>query len=208
MSLLEASLKRLRTDYLDLWQIHHLSSKEEVDQVFGESGAMKALLKAREEGMVRRLGITGHEDPIVLMEAMKRHPFDAVLCPVNAADKHVKPSFVEKLVPNARRRRMGIVGMKVFSQGFMFRKGGVETAWEALSYALSQPVSTVIAGVDSVAQLEENVAIAKSFEPLGKKRQEEIESRTRSYPRRAAFFRGKYGGYSSRDELEEEPWFG
>ncbi len=203
MGLLESSLKRLRTDHIDLWQLHHLATPEELDQIFGDDGAMKALLKAQEEGMVRFLGITGHENPGVLIEAMRRHSFDVVLCPVNPADVHVKPSFSDELIPAARRRRMGVVGMKVFAQGFIFREGGVTTPWEALSYALSQPVSTVIAGVDSVAQLEENVAIAKSFEQLENKRIEEIEELAKSYPRRGAFFRDKFGGYSSKEELEK-----
>ena len=97
---------------------------------------------------------------------------------------------------------MGIIGMKVFSQGFIFHPKGITTTWEPISYSLSQPVSTIIVGCDNVAQLEENVAIAKSFKQLDNKQLKDIENKTSKYIRRASFFRKQYGGYESRDELE------
>jgi aryl-alcohol dehydrogenase-like predicted oxidoreductase len=92
--------------------------------------------------------------------------------------------------------------MKVFAQGHIFNKKGIKTAWEPLSYALSQPVSTVIVGCDNVQQLEENIAIAKSFRPLNKAELSLIEKKTKSYIRQAQFFRKKYGGYDSVEKLE------
>lgn len=206
MSLLESSLKRLRTDHVDLWQLHSLENEGELDQIFGARGAMKALLKMQDEGAVRHLGITGHWTPGILAEAMRRHDFDTVLCSVNAADRHVKPSFIDTLLPDAKRRGMGVVGMKVFSQGWIFEDGGIKTKWEPLSYVLSQDVSTVITGVDDIEQLEENVAIAKSFEPMDEDMQKKIEAKTKKYIRQAQFFRSKFGGYGTKYDLPK-PYF-
>jgi aryl-alcohol dehydrogenase-like predicted oxidoreductase len=132
----------------------------------------------------------------------KRYSFDTVLFPVNAAERHVKPSFIEEVLPWAQKNKLGIIGMKVFAQGFLFEPKGLVSSWEIMSYALSQPVSTIIVGHDNVGQLEENVAIAKAFRQLSKDEMMEIENKTKHYTKRACFFRSRYGGYSSRDELD------
>jgi predicted aldo/keto reductase-like oxidoreductase len=93
--------------------------------------------------------------------------------------------------------------MKVFAQGFMFHPKGITTTWEPINYVLSQPISTFIVGCDSIAQLEENVLIAKAFKKLSPEQLKEIEKKTEKYPRRACFFRSKYGGYNSREKLDE-----
>ena len=203
LKFIEKSLKRLKTDYIDLWQIHHLDTMKDVDQATAADGALQALLEMQEQGVVKYLGFTGHQYPDVLMEMMKRHKFDTVLCPVNAADKNMDPSFIETVVRAASRRSIGIIGMKVFAQGFIFDPKGITTTWEALAYALSQPVSTVIVGIDTIGQLEENVAIAKSFTSMEAARQRYIESKTKDNVRRGCFFRGEFGGYKSREKLRE-----
>lgn len=203
MKLLERSLKRLKTDYLDLWQLHHVDAMKEINQITGEDGALKALIEMKEQGVVKNIGFTGHERPKILMKLMDRHDFDTVLCPVNAADLHMNPPFLETVVPAANKKKMGVIGMKVFSQGFIFNKNGLTTAWAPLTYALSQPVSTLIVGCDSVEQLRENVAIAKAFKKLSPKELKEIVAKTKKYKRRASFFRSVYGGYDSREELSD-----
>lgn len=203
LKFMEKSLKRLRTDYVDLWQIHHLGSMDELDEATKDGGALEALIQMQEQGVIKNLGITGHEDPKVLIEAMRRHKFDTILCPVNAADKNMASPFIDTAVRSARRRGMGVIGMKVFAQGYVFKKHGVTTAWEALTYAMSQPVSTVIVGIDTIGQLEENVSIAKSFKQLSPGQMNYIESLTKSYTRRACFFRKEFGGYDSKDRLSD-----
>lgn len=198
---IEKSLKRLNTDYVDLWQIHHLDSMDEVDQISGKSGALEAIMEMKEQGVIKFCGLTGHEHPDVLLEAMERHNFDTVLCPVNAGDCHMNPSFSSTVLKKAAEKNMGIVGMKVLSQGFIFHPEGITTLWEPINYALSQPVSTIIVGHDTIAQLEENVAIAKGFTGLNNDVLKDIESKTKKYKRRVSFFRRQYGGYDSRDEL-------
>jgi aryl-alcohol dehydrogenase-like predicted oxidoreductase len=203
MRLLEGTLRSLRTDRLDVWQVHNLKSKDEVRQIFGKWGAMKALLRMQDEGVVDHLGITGHENPDVLLEAMRRHDFDTVLCPVNPAEKHVKPSFVSKLLPRAKRKRMGAIGMKVFSQGHIFDEDGILDPAEPLEHAMSQDVATVIVGIENMAELEQCVAIAKGFRRMTRKRQREVEGKTKGYLEKALFFRSKFGGYGSKEELDE-----
>lgn len=197
------SLRRLKTDYIDLWQIHHLDTIEEVDKISGKDGALEAFVEMKEQGIVKNIGITGHECPKILAEMSKRYNFDTVLCAVNAADRHVKPSFIDTLLPIAKKQNMGIIGMKVFAQGYMFNKDGVKTVWEPIYYTLSQDVDTIIVGCDDVYQLEENVAIVKSFRKLEESELKEIENKTKTYTKAAQFFRKKFGGYDSKDQLDK-----
>ena len=116
LNMLEQSLKLLNTDHLDLWQLHDIGSNNEIEQIFAKGGAMEALLEARDQKMVRFLGITGHFRPEPLIEAIHRYPFDTILMAVNAADPH-HFSFSEQLLPLAVDKQMGIIGMKVPARG-------------------------------------------------------------------------------------------
>ncbi len=122
LRLLDESLRRLRTDHLDLWQLHDLRTREDVNRIFGRGGAIEALMQAREEGRVRFLGLTGHHDPAILLEAMGRFPFDTVLVALNAADVH-RLSFLATVVPEAARQGMGIIAMKTCAQGALLGPG-------------------------------------------------------------------------------------
>lgn len=205
MRLLEESLKNLQTDRLDLWQLHNITTQEQVDQVFASDGAIKALEKARAEGMVRFLGITGHFEPLVLLNAIKRYPFDSILMALNAADVHYL-SFKNYLLPEAQKLGIAIIGMKVATRGRILSswtpppldeqperlrtpKPGTISIKEALTYNMSLPVSTTIIGVDSVAQIEENVSIASQFSPLSSAELEAIEYKTLPVVRQALYFR-------------------
>jgi len=205
LRLLEESLRLLHTDHLDLWQIHNLSRMEQVEQIFGPEGAVQALIQAREQKMVRFLGVTGHADPQLLAEAIRRFPFDTILMALNAADKH-HLSFIDQLLPLAVEKQMGVIGMKVPARGRILstwtppppeeqrgwmRASGPGTLQmrEAIDYVFSLPVSTVIIGCDSVAQLEENVELARSFTPLSDEQMHRLEARTQPIARQALFFR-------------------
>ena len=173
LNMLEQSLKLLNTDHLDLWQLHDIGSNNEIEQIFAKGGAMEALLEAKDQKMVRFLGITGHFRPEPLIEAIHRYPFDTILMAVNAADPH-HYSFSEQLLPLAVDKQMGIIGMKVPARGRILTSWtpppieAQKHSWEgmvlaptpgtldmrqAMYYSLSLPVSTVIIGCDSVAQL-------------------------------------------------------
>jgi len=177
LKLLESSLKRLNTDHLDLWQLHHVGSMEDLESIFRKGGALEALIRAREEKMVRFLGITGHFDPASLLEGIRRFDFDCTLMALNAADRHHLP-FQSDLLREATGRKMGIIGMKVPARGRLLEKAGLSMK-ECVDYVWSLPVSTAIIGCDSARQVEENVALARNFHPLPPETLSGIESRTR-----------------------------
>lgn len=188
LRLLEDSLKRLRTDQLDLWQVHNLTTADEVEAISAKGGAIEALIEAQGQGLVRFVGVTGHYDPAILVQAIERYPFDTVLCALNAADAHYL-SFRDILLPVANARQMGIIGMKLTGLGRVFRPGGVTTMRQAMSYVLTLPITTVIVGCSTIAEVEENAAIAQSFAPLTAAEMAEIEGVTASYAQEASWFK-------------------
>ena len=177
LRLLDDSLRRLRTDRLDLWQLHDLRTNDDLGRIFGKGGAIEALVEARDEGRVRFLGITGHHDPEILMEAMRRFDFDTVLVALNAADVHQLP-FIESLLPEAARRGLGVIGMKVCAQGALLAQSNL-TMQDAMNYVLSLPgVSTIVIGCQTTDQVDENARIARGFVPLSRDAIRDLESRT------------------------------
>ena len=209
MRMLEQSLKLLNTDHLDLWQLHDIGTVTDVNEVFAKGGAMEALVEAREQKMVRFLGLTGHHRPDSLMEGIRRFPFDATLIALNAADRH-HHSFMTELLPLAVEKQMGIIGMKITGrgrllstwtpppleqqkrswEGVVIAEGpGTIGMREAISYTLTLPVSTVIIGCDSVAQLEENVRLAREFTPLSEAQMAALAEKATPCAKQALFFR-------------------
>ncbi len=179
LRLLEESLKRLRTDHLDLWQLHDLRTPDDLRRIFGRGGALEALVEAREQGLVRFLGITGHQDPEILLDAMGRFDFDTVLAAMNVADVHRLP-FCRTVLPEAARRGMGVIGMKVYAAGMLPRAG--LPAESAMSYVLNLPgVSTVVIGCSTVEEVEQNARIAREFRPMDPADVEVLERRTASH---------------------------
>ncbi|HEU5180229.1 MAG TPA: aldo/keto reductase [Candidatus Polarisedimenticolia bacterium] len=194
LRLLEASLKRLQTDHVDLWQMHHVGSRADLESAFGKGGALEAMVRAKEEKSARFLGITGHFDPASLLEGLRRYDFDCILMALNAADRHHLP-FQDELLSTAVSRKMGIIGMKVPARGRLLQQARLSMK-ECVGYTWTLPVSTVIIGCDTVAQLEENVSLARAFKPLPAETMAKIESRTRDTSRECAWY--KRGG--------SEPW--
>ncbi len=204
LRLLEESLRLLNTDHLDLWQLHNVMRMDDIERIFAAGGALEALTRAREEKMVRFVGITGHFDPAPLMEGIRRFPFDTVLMSLNAADRH-QSSFAQDLLPLAVEKQMGIIGMKIPARSRIlasFRAGlpeigqwepnsgpGTLTMREAMYYTLTHPVSTVIIGCDNPAQVEENVRLAREFTPLSDAQLTQLAAKTEPIKRQALFFR-------------------
>lgn len=197
---LEASLKRLRTDHLDIWQIHNIKSAADVEQVFAKGGAIEAFQQARDQKLTRFLGVTGHADPELLMECIRRFPFDTILLAINAADKHYL-SFGDKLLPLCMERNMGIIAMKVPARGRILwqpfkqllerRRPGKLDMREAYHYVLTLPVSGAIIGCDTVAHLEQNTELARTFRPLTVEQMLALESKVKPIYEQALYFRGR-----------------
>ncbi len=191
MKLLEKSLKQLQTDKIDLWQLHNVRTEDDLKKIFADDGAIKALEEAKRDGIVRFLGITGHYDPFVLQKAIKEYNFDCILMALNAADRHNK-SFIDNLLPFAVQQNLGIIGMKIPARGRIFRPNGITTMKQAMEYVLTLPVSTIIVGISTIKELEENIQIAKNFKPLSEEEMRKLEDLTKSYFDEAAFFKSKW----------------
>ncbi len=188
LSLLEDSLKRLRTTWLDLWQLHDLRSERDLSRIFAAGGALEALVQARDAGLVKHLGITGHHDPRILSEAMRRFDFDTVLVALNAADRH-RLSFIDTVLPEAARRGMGVIGMKVCAAGSLVGSGRL-TIDQAMGYVLSLTgVSHVIIGCRTPEEVADNVRAARAFVPLSHPQLRELERRTRAAAGRLTYYK-------------------
>jgi aryl-alcohol dehydrogenase-like predicted oxidoreductase len=201
MGLLEQSLESLQTDHLDLWQIHNIRRSEDLEQVFADDGAIHAMLKAKEEGVVKNLGITGHTDPDLLIDFMNRFDFDTILMALNPADKYHRP-FMDNLLPLANEKGMGVIAMKIPARSRIFRDGGLTSMREALLWTMSQPISTVIVGCDDVEQLEENISVAAEFSQLNSAQMAAIEAKVADYPLEASFYKAGAAGFE--DGLEDD----
>ncbi|MEK9136285.1 MAG: aldo/keto reductase, partial [Bacteroidota bacterium] len=127
-------------------------------------------------------------DPFILKKGIEQYPFDSILMALNAADKH-KASFIDNLLPVAVEKEMAIIGMKVPSRGHMFRDTGVKTMEQAMRYVLTLPVSTVIIGISTLKELEEDVRIAKDFTPYTQEQMAEIEELTKPYHADATWYK-------------------
>jgi aryl-alcohol dehydrogenase-like predicted oxidoreductase len=202
LKLLEQSLRLLNTDHLDLWQLHNVQRDDDLDRIFGRDGAIEALQKARDEKMVRFLGITGHFDPAVLTKGIERFPFDTILMALNPADRHHLP-FASSVLAAANKRDMGVIGMKIPARDRLFKPDGITTIKGPMTYVLSLPVSTVIIGCKTVKQLEENVTIAKSFSPMPAAEMAKLEQVTSTIVPDALWFRRDAAGYGKTSEDDQ-----
>lgn len=173
MAHLHETLNNMHTDYLDLWQVHDVRTDDDIEKIFGPDGAIEAFVQAREKGLVRFIGVTGHHDPAIIRTCIELFPFDTVLIPVNAAEPSYR-SFVEEVMPLAHEKGMGIIGMKVYLRGLAARIPGHSGLEQFLRFALSQQVSTVVIGCDDPEQLKENCRFASSFLPMTTVEQTEL----------------------------------
>lgn len=186
---LERSLKRLNTDYLDSWQLHHVSFMETLDQIFSSQGAIKAMEEAKEQGIVKFSGITGHHEPDVIAEGLRRYPFDTTLVSINAADKHHPRPFASTVLPVAQQNNVGVIGMKIPAYGKLLRPG-ILNMQEAMGYVLSLAgVHCCIVATESVEMLQSNVMVAQQFQQLNQQELVAIEQKTASVWEENTFFR-------------------
>jgi predicted aldo/keto reductase-like oxidoreductase len=162
---LDDSLRRMKTDRLDLWQFHEINYDNDPEWIV-ERGALAEALKAQKEGKVRFLGFTGHKSPHIHLKMLPVHTWDTVQMPINVCD-HFYRSFGQQVVPEAVKRGVGPIGMKSLGggKGELVQKN-ICTAEEAHRFALSQPIAALVTGIDSMDVLKKNVETARKFKPL------------------------------------------
>jgi predicted aldo/keto reductase-like oxidoreductase len=168
MRQLETSLKRLRTDHLDLWQIHECAYYNDPEWHFAPGGVVEALERAKQQGKVRYVGFTGHKDPAIHLEMLAQEfPFDSCQMPLNGFDATFK-SFEQQVLPELQRQGIAAIGMKSLGgDGRAVSERSVR-AQDALRYAMSLPVATTVSGIDSMKVLRQNLGVAQGFKPMTK----------------------------------------
>jgi predicted aldo/keto reductase-like oxidoreductase len=162
---LRETLKNMKTDHLDLWQVHDVRTEGDIAEIFGKGGAIEAFREAKEKGVTRFIGVTGHHDPLILRKCIELFDFDTVLLPVNPGEPSYR-SFLLEVIPTAFKKQMGIIGMKVYFRGLAKQLPGYTIMEPFLRFALSQPITNVVIGCDDIMQLEQNAEYAQDFVPM------------------------------------------
>jgi len=185
---LHETLTNMRTGHLDLWQVHDVREEGDLAEIFGPHGAIEAFVEAKQQGKTRFIGVTGHHDPSIIKKCIERFDFDTVLMPVNPGEPQYK-SFLSGVLPLAREKDMGIIGMKVYFRGFASRLPGYATMEPFLRFALSQAVTNVVIGCDDIAQLEQNAAFARAFEPMTVEEQKKLIRDAAPFARQLMYYK-------------------
>ena len=177
MRMLDESLRRLKTDYLDLWQVHEVAFYNDPERHFMKGGVIEALDRAKRQGKVRFVGFTGHKDPQLHLRMLSYgYPFDACQLPLNCFDATFR-SFEQEVLPELLRRGIAPIGMKSLGGEGEIVKRKVLTAQEGLSYAMSLPVATTVSGIDSMRVLRQNLKVARGFKPLPTRAMQALRTR-------------------------------
>jgi len=181
MKNLEDSLRRLKTDHIDLWQFHEIIYDSDPDWVF-EKGGIKAAIEARKQGKVRFIGFTGHKDPRIHLKMLfKPHDWDTAQMPINVMDAHFR-SFQKEVIPVCLKKNVGVIGMKGLGGGHpqarLVSAAGL-TVEECYRYCLSLPVTSQVAGVTSMEQLKQDIALARNFRPMNEAEKQALLARVK-----------------------------
>ena len=197
---IDESLKRLRTDHLDLLQFHEIIRMEDPERIFADNGAIHAALEARAAGKTRFIGFTGHKSPEIHLKmldvaAMNKFRFDTVQMPLNVMDAHYK-SFSHLVLPRLVKEEIGVLGMKSMGDGIILKSKKVKPI-ECLQYALHLPTNVVITGIDNMSILDQALEAARTFESMSDEQVALLLSRTK----RAAL-EGKYELFKTSDTFD------
>jgi uncharacterized protein len=204
MQQLEESLRRLKTDYLDLWQIHEVVYEDDPDRHFAPGGAADALLKAKQQGKVRFIGFTGHKHPKLHLKMLAHNfPFDTCQMPLNVFDGTYR-SFEREVLPVVNGRGIAPLGMKSLSGNAEPIKQGIVQPEEALRYVLSLPIASLVSGIDSRRVLQQNLDVVRRFMPMTVAEMETLRTRVARYAMDGRFelFKssGQYDGPIGRQQ--------
>ena len=174
---LNQSLSALKTDYIDLYQVHNVMHMEDIDFVFGPRGVMEMIEKARREGKIRHVGFTGHMDPRVLSKMLDAYDWDTVLIPLSVTDGANRDlSFEMTTLPKAVEKGVGIMAMKTTGVGVLHEQG-ISTLEENLAYVWSLPIAMAILGCTSPAQVDEDIRLAKAHRNLSESQMSALRSK-------------------------------
>jgi uncharacterized protein len=209
MRMLEESLTRLKTDHLDVWQVHEVIYYNDPERAYEADGVLEALTAAKQQGKVRFVGFTGHKNPAIHLDMLNRgYHFDTVQMPINPFDPSFR-SFEENVLPVALQKGMAVFSMKSMGGSGEPIVHGALTPTEALSYAMSVPgVSTTISGMDSMEVLDQNLEILRNFKPLSEKQMSELREHGRQFnDGRYELFKSsaKYDGDVGREQHHYPP---
>ena len=175
MRQLEESLRRLRTDYLDLWQVHECVYYNDPDRHFAKGGVIEALDRAKAQGKTKYVGFTGHKDPEIHLRMLSYgYPFDACQLPLNGFDAGFR-SFQARVLPELEKQQIAAIGMKSLGGTGRAIKKKTTTVGEALRYVMSLRICTLVSGIDSMRVLRQNLKIARGFSPMTKHEREAYE---------------------------------
>ena len=186
---LAESLEIMGLDRLDLWQIHDVRTRQDIEEIEGPGGALQAFVEAKDAGRVRFLGVTGHHAPKILEHAVKNWPVDAVLMPVNPAEA-VLGGFLDRVMAAAKDRGLAVIGMKVLGASHYISPQDGVTAELLLRFALSREISTAIVGCSSPREVQTLAQVGREFQPLDAEEEKRLLELFRPHARRMAYYRG------------------
>lgn len=186
---LQNTLVTMRTDHLDLWQIHDIRTQEDIDEIEAPAGALEAFVEAKKAGKVKHIGVTGHHDPDILKYAVENWPVESVLLPVNPVEGSLG-GFMDGVVTSARDRGIAVVGMKILGHsGYISPETGV-TPELLLRYALSQGITVAIVGCSTPEEVRTLAEAGRSFQPMEPGEQRALVDAFKPYARKLAYYRG------------------
>ncbi len=188
---LERTLSRMGRDHLGLWQIHDVRDASDIRKIEGPGGALNAFYQARETGTARGIGVTGHHDPSVLLHAVTNWDIDSVLLPVSPVET-VIGGFIDRVIPAARERGIGVIGMKVLGAGAYISPDGGFSSGDLIRFALSQDVDLVISGCSNPGEAEFLARQEQAFRPMDEEEQSEMVEAVRPYAEELAYYRGVF----------------
>ena len=187
MADLKHSLATMGIDHLDLWQIHDIRTLEDIEEVEGPGGALEAFTEAKDTGLAKFIGVTGHHDPNVLEQAVKSWPVDTVLMPVNPIEA-VLGGFLDSVIAAAEDRGIAIIGMKVLGASHYIRRDASITPELLIRFALSQRITTAIVGCSSPKEVQALAKVGEDFEPMSEGELKKLIELFRPYARELAFY--------------------
>ena len=183
---LDTNLRRLQTDYLDLWQFHEINDPDDPKKIFAPDGSIEAAIEAKKSGKVRYVGFTGHRDPDVFLDMLSYdYEWDTVQMPINPFDPHYK-SYEKTILPILLERDIGVLAMKTMGGGRILNPG-VHTVEEGLRYVWSKPVSTIVSGMANIEHLKFNIHAARNFKAMTDEEEQNLLTRTEQSGKRGTY---------------------